>query len=154
MKKTETPYWVNWLVRDENNRLWGFPKEPKMIDGHWTQGSYEGYEHPTIIEEHDTTYDSIRENVPTKWAKDFGKRAFIPIVEPRDRMIFKEIPIYILLDTSMRVKEKVIVVFTGADLTQVLQVKDKYVERNAVDLLGFENMVRVERSSIYVEGEQ
>ena len=151
MKNTETPYWVNWLVRDENNRLCGFPKKPVMKYGQWTQEKYEGAERPTIIEEHDNTYESLKVNMPTEWTKDFGKRVFIPIIQPRDQTTLKEIPIYIVLDTSMRVKEKVIVVFTGVDLTHVLNVKDKYIERNSIDLLGFEHMVRIERSSIYVE---
>ena len=153
MKKTETPYWVNWLVRDENNRLWGFPKKPVMKYGQWTQEKYEGTERPYIIDELDNTYSELKQNMVTDWTTRFGKKSFIPIIQPRDRTTLKEIPIYILLDTSMRVKEKVVVVFTGVDLTHVLNVRDKYIERNSLDLLGFENTVRIERSNIYIEEE-
>ena len=153
MKKTETPYWVNWIVRVENNRLWAFPKKPVLKNGQWTQEKYEGTERPYIIDELDNTYSELKQNMVTEWTTRFGKKSFIPIVQPRDRETMREIPIYILLDTSMRVKEKVIVVFTGVDLTHVLNVKDRYIERNSIDLLGFEHMVRIERSSIYVEEE-
>ena len=153
MKKTETPYWVNWLVRDENNRLWGFPKKPVMKYGQWTQEKYEGTERPYIIDESDNTYSELKQNMVTEWTTRFGKKSFIPIVQPRDRETMREIPIYILLDTSMRVKEKVVVVFTDTDLSKILNVKTKYIERNSVDLTGFETMLKIERSSIYIEEE-
>ena len=153
MKKTETPYWVNWLVRDENNRLWGFPKKPVMKYGRWTQEKYEGTERPYIIDELDNTYGELKQNMVTEWTTRFGKKSFIPIVQPRDRETMREIPIYILLDTSMRVKEKVVVVFTDTDLSKILNVKAKYIERNSVDLTGFETMLKIERSSIYIEEE-
>ena len=153
MKKTETPYWVNWLVRDENNRLWGFPKKPVMKYGQWTQEKYEGAERPYVIDELDNTYSELKQNMVTEWTTRFGKKSFIPIVQPRDRETMREIPIYILLDTSMRVKEKVVVVFTDTDLSKILNVKAKYIERNSVDLTGFETMLKIERSSIYIEEE-
>ena len=153
MKKTETPYWVNWLVRDENNRLWGFPKKPVVKYGQWTQEKYEGAERPYIIDELDNTYSELKQNMVTEWTTEFGKKSFIPIVQPRDRETMREIPIYILLDTSMRVKEKVVVVFTDTDLSKILNVKAKYIERNSVDLTGFETMLKIERSSIYIEEE-
>ena len=153
MKKTEIPYWVNWLVRDENNRLWGFPKKPVMKYGQWTQEKYEGTERPYIIDELDNTYSVLKQNMVTEWTTEFGKKSFIPIVQPRDRETMREIPIYILLDTSMRVKEKVVVVFTDTDLSKILNVKAKYIERNSVDLTGFETMLKIERSSIYIEEE-
>ena len=153
MKKTETPYWVNWLVRDENNRLWGFPKKPVMKYGQWTQEKYEGAERPYVIDELDNTYSELKQNMVTEWTTRFGKKSFIPIIQPRDRETMREIPIYILLDTSMRVKEKVVVVFTDTDLSKILNVKAKYIERNSVDLTGFETMLKIERSSIYIEEE-
>ena len=151
LKKTETPYWVNWLVRDENNRLWAFPKKPALKNGQWTQEKYEGTERPYIIDELDNTYSELKQNMVTEWTTEFGKKSFIPIVQPRDRETMREIPIYILLDTSMRVEEKVVVVFTDTDSSKILNVKAKYIERNSVDLTGFETMLKIERSSIYIE---